>query len=245
MITDRNRYSDALGHPATENLIGIIKRNRSLAFLKTKQYDAALSDSGFPNCNTNSNEKTLFRAADAFYNLGNYSECCQVLNLLHASFPQNSEASMALDRAECRLREQKTGVYDFKQLQAKAKILQPPLLDHATFLGPVEIKQTDSKGRGLFATKAVKAGDLLLCEQAFSVAYVEEDAGTKSTSKISMLINPETEQGFMGAQTDLIKLIVQKLHRNPSVAPNFTTLYHGDYERASTSIVDGMPIVDT
>lgn len=154
---------------------------------------------------------------------------------------------MALDRAQIRSQEQKTGLYDFKQLQAKAKKLRPPHLDHASYLGPVEIRQTESRGRGLFVTKAVMAGDLLLCEKAFSHAHAAEgaDDGNENSSKISLLINPETNKGFMGAQADLIKLIVQKLYRNPSIAPAFVTLYHGAYEGVSTSTVDDKPVVDT
>lgn len=170
-----------------------------------------------------------------------------MLELLLSSFPHNSQASVALDRARSRSLEEKTGLYDFKQLQAKAKKLRPPHLDHASYLGPVEIRQTESQGRGLFVTKAVKAGELLLCEKAFSHAHAGEDAGdgNENSSKISLLINPETNQGFMGAQADLIKLIVQKLYHNPSAAPAFVTLYHGTYEGVSTSTVDEKPIVDT
>ncbi|KAI9767247.1 MAG: hypothetical protein M1840_005847 [Geoglossum simile] len=240
-------YSDALSQPATANQIEIIKRNRSLAFLKTKQFDAALSDTGFPNFNPNPAEKAMFRAAEALYNLEQFSECCQVLELLRANFPHNSQASAVLGRAQSRCLEQKTGSYNFKELQAKAGKLRPPHLDHATYIGPVEIRHTESKGRGLFVTKAVKAGDLLLCEKAFGHVHVDEGAGNKdeSSSKITLLINPETNQGFMGAQADLIKLIVQKLYRNPSVAPALTTLYHGTYEGVCTSAVDAKPIVDT
>lgn len=138
-------------------------------------------------------------------------------------------------------------MYNFKQLQADANTLRPPHLDHATYIGPVEVRKTESKGRGLFVTKDVKAGDLLLCEKAFSHAHAgeDEDAGNVASSTISLLLNPETGQGFKGAQADLIKLTVQKLYRNPSLAPAFTTLYHGNYEGVSTSMVDGKPIVDT
>lgn len=153
---------------------------------------------------------------------------------------------MFLERAQSRSVEQKSGVYNFKQLQANVNKLRPPHLDHATYIGPVEIRQTESKGRGLFLTKAVKAGDLLLCEKAFCHAHVGEGAGGDTTSsKISLLINPETGQGVMGAQADLIKLTVQKLYRNPSLAPTFTTLYHGTYEGVNSLKVDGQPIVDT
>lgn len=235
-----DRYSCALRQPATANEIEIIKRNRSLAFLKTKQFDAALSDTGFPDFGPNPAEKALFRAAEALYSLERFSECCEVLRLLRANFPHNKPALEVLDRARSRSLEQSTGAYDFKQLQAQAKMLRPPHLDHATYIGPIEIKQTESKGRGLFVTKAVKAGELLLCEKAFGHVYAEE-----GSSKITLLLNPETNRGFMGAQADLIKLIVQKLYRNPSVAPVFTSLYHGTYKGVNTPAVDGEPIVDT
>lgn len=189
----------------------------------------------------------MFRAAEALYGLENFGKCCQLLELLCTNFPNNTEASKSLVCAQSRSLEQKTGAYDFKLLQAKAKKLRPPHLDHATYIGPVEIRQTESKGRGLFVTKAVKAGDLLLCEKAFSHAHANEgaDAGNESSSKISILLNPGTKQGFFGTQADLIKLIVQKLSRNPSLAPAFTTLYHGTYEGVNTPTVDGQPIVDT
>jgi len=38
------RYLNALSQPATANEVEVIKRNRSLAYLKTKQVDAALPD---------------------------------------------------------------------------------------------------------------------------------------------------------------------------------------------------------
>lgn len=170
-----------------------------------------------------------------------------MLKHLISSSPNNSDASRALERAKIRFEEQNDGVYMFKQLQAKAKILRPPHLDHATYIGPVEIRQTESKGRGLFLTKPVKAGDLLLCEKAFGHIYAAEDAGdgNERGSKNSVLLNTNTDQGFMGTQPELITFIVQKLYRNPSLAPAFTTLYHGTYEGVSTPIVDAEPIVDT
>jgi hypothetical protein len=120
-------------------------------------------------------------------------------------------------------------------------------LDLATYIGPIEIKQTKSKGRGLFVTKAVKAGDLLFCEKAFSSAYAGEGAvgENQGGSNITLLLNIETNRGFLGAQADLIKLIVQKLYRNPSTAPAFTTLYHGTYKGTTTPTIDTEPIVDT
>ncbi|KAF2801437.1 uncharacterized protein BDZ99DRAFT_577577 [Mytilinidion resinicola] len=236
-------YSESLSQPATVNEIEIIKRNRSLAFLKTKQFDAALSDTGFPSFGSNPTEKALFRAAEALYFLRRFSECYEVLELLRTKFPNNKQALVVLNRARSRCSEQSTGDYNFKLLQAEAKKLRPPQLDHATYIGPVEIRKTEKKGRGLFVTKAVKAGDLLLCEKAFGHAYVTES--DEGNSKVTLLINPEKNRAFMGGQSDLIRILVQKLYHNPSVARAFTTLHHGTYEAVSTPAVDGKAIVDT
>lgn len=99
----------------------------------------------------------------------------------------------------------------------------------------------------MFVTKAVKAGELLLCEKAFSHAHADKAAndGNVNISKMSPLIDPEIGQALIGARADLIKLTVQKLYLNPLLAQAFTALYHGTYGNASTSAFDGKPIVDT
>lgn len=245
---DWNRYSNALDQPATTDQIETIKTNRSLAFLKTNQFDAVLADTNFPNFTPNLSEKALFRAAEALYQLERFSECSLVLEKLCSKFPQNSTATQLLGRAKSRCLEQATGEYNFGQLQEAASELWPPHLDFATYIGPVEIRQTESKGRGLFVTKAVKAGDLLLCEKAFSCVHVNERAGDKDDkgkAKTSVWIKPGTGQAFLGAGPDLVKSIAQKLYRNPSLASAVTALHHGDYKKASTSMIDGKPIVDT
>lgn len=221
----------------------MIKRNRSLAYLRTKQFDNALSDTGFPNFGLKPSEKALFRAAEALYFLQRFEECSRVVDTLCSHFPNNRQAVVVSNRAQSRCSEARGGDYDFKLLQREAKKLQPPQLDHATYIGPVEVRESTGKGRGLFLTKAVKAGDLLLCEKAFSHAYVPETGN--GNSKVTLLINPETGRGFMGGQADLIRLIAQKIYHNPSLAPAFTTLHHGSYNPSGTIAVDGKPVVDT
>jgi hypothetical protein len=54
-----------------------------------------------------------------------------------------------------------------------ASQLRPPKIDSASFTGPIEIRDSPSRGKGLFTTKQVKAGDLLLCEKEFSYCFAE------------------------------------------------------------------------
>jgi hypothetical protein len=221
----------------------VIKRNRSLAYLRTKHYDAALSDTGFPDFGKEASDKALFRAAEALYHLTRYDDCCKVLEQLCELFSTNKEATAALARARRRCDESSTGQFDFELLQAEAKTHSPPHLDHATYVGPVQVRTVEGKGRGLFTTKPTKAGDLLLCEKAFSHAHVDD--AQKGNANITLLMNVETDKGFIGGQADLIQLITQKLYKNPSMTAAFTDLHHGDYKAVDTISVDGQPVVDT
>lgn len=92
-----------------------------------------------------------------------------------AKSPNNADAHAALDRAQRRCAERRTGEYDFKRLQVDARKLKPPQLDHATYMGPIEVRTARKKRRGLFVTKAVKAGELLLCEKTVSHAFYGEN----------------------------------------------------------------------
>lgn len=90
-------------------------------------------------------------------------------------------------------------------------------------------------------TTAVKAGDLYLCEKAFSHAYAAED----DNSRMSVLMNIEECRGFKGGEADLITLSVQKLYLTQSLIPTFVALHRVNYQSTDVSTVDGTPIVDT
>jgi len=159
-------------------------------------------------------------------------------------YPSNVAAQGELTRAINRLAEQEYGRYRFKQLYMEASKLRPPHLDHSTYVGPVSVRASGSRGRGLFTTKAVKAGELLLCEKAFAHAFVD-NGKAKVNADITLLVNTETDSMAMGAQAELIRMIVQKLYRNPSLASVITDLHHGSYKPVDVSDVDDTPIVDT
>lgn len=127
-------------------------------------------------------------------------------------------------------------------MQLEATKRRPPLLDHATYVSPVSVRPTESRGRGLFTTKAVKAGDLLFCEKAFEHAFHDADDSSKG---LALSINAQTDTMTVGTQADLIGFIVQKLYKNPFLLSIFTDLYHGSYKPIDVSEVDGIPVVDT
>jgi hypothetical protein len=49
----------------------------------------------------------------------------------------------------------------------------------------------------------------------------------------------------VGTNADLIKIIVQKLSKNPSLIASFCDLHHGNYEYVPSAEVDSKAVVDT
>lgn len=221
-----------------------LRLNRSLAFIKAKQFDAALSDLESASTILKPTEKALSRKSQALYHLQRYRECCETLKVFRMEYPSNLAAQGELTRSINRLAEQEYGRYRFKQLYMEASKLRPPHLDHSTYVGPVSVRSSGSRGRGLFTTETVKAGELLLCEKAFAHAFVD-NGKEAANADVAILINAETDSITMGSQAELIRMIVQKLYRNPSLASIFTDLHHGSYKPVDVSSVDGIPIVDT
>lgn len=220
-------------------MIDVLKRNRALAYLKTAQYDAALRDTGYPELDCSSPDKALFRAAEALYYLGLFGECLAVTEMILRVNPGNKEASAVFSRTQDRLKEKNSAAFEFPNLQKNAMKLNPPLFDIATYVGPIEVKQTANKGRGMFLTADVKAGDILLCEKAFCYAHMAPNSG------ISVLMYPETDRVVHGGQADLINAIVRKMYLNPSIARQVRALHHGDYQAVDVVSVDSKAVVDT
>ncbi|KAL2040023.1 hypothetical protein N7G274_007426 [Stereocaulon virgatum] len=236
-------YTQALRYSKTGDQSRMIKLNRSLANLKLGNYDQGLEDVGELTAAYQKSEKGFYRAARCLYELTRFQECHDVLKLLLEQYPHCSEAKKEIARTKIRLTEQQHAVFDFKAMHETAKI-NPPQLDCATYVGPVAIKASDGRGRGLFTTENVVAGELLLCEKAF--AYCWADAWESQTSsKTRLLMNCYTNRAVIGTQADMITDIVQNMYHNPSLMPSFTSLHHGDHKPVKKTIVDGVPIVDT
>jgi len=238
------RYSAGLVCSQTSEVTCLLKLNRSLALLRLSYYDAALKDAkeSLISANTPLEVKGLYRVARCFYLLGNFGECQKSLLTLLGKDPHNEAASRDRSRTEVRLLEETHGKYDFGSMYTAAKI-NPPILDNATYIGPVCVKASKGRGRGLFTTQGVAAGDLLLCEKAFSYCHASD--GASAPSNISILINTHTNRMTVGTQSELITATIQRLIHAPSLAPALTSLHHGDYEAIEMKAVDEQLPVDT
>lgn len=189
-----------------------IRLNRSHVELCSKYFDAALEDAKNVLLDDPRNEKALFRAARALYELRRFSDSQSYLQKLIALYPKNGRAVEDMRKLHQRMREE-TGDYDYAGMLKEATSCST--LDRGSYIGPVEIKQSQNRGRGLFLTKDVKAGDLLLAEKAFSVI------------SLGQADQPDMAETIHKARRSLAKDCISQLRRNPSLVSAFSNLYTG------------------
>lgn len=233
-----SRYTSAIqtaGTPEEEQLACL---NRSLANLRLQRPVQAMSDATRVAESTSSSEKRLFREARALYELGRFHGSLETLQKLLALYPENSTAASEMERAKARVHEQSTGKYDFRRMYKQAR-QTPPIIDCGTFSALVEVRDAPGKGRGLFTTEPVSAGQLLLCEKAFGYSYAEKGRN------FSILMNLSTKRATAGGQAQLMTQIVQKLYHGHDQSREFRELYCGDHNVAPVAEMDGIPVVDT
>ena len=189
------------------------------------------------------NEKALFRASRANYGLARYSEASVQLIQLKELYPSNVAAAKDLKRCEQRLKEQ-SGSYDFAAMLDEAIRKCPaPDMDRASYVGSVEVRQCaiKSHGRGLFTTKDVKAGELLLVEKAFSAAFPDGDLAAAPVDSVTGSLSKES---LLKMRAELATFTYLKLQLNPSLKKKFARLFPGPDAHEDVDLELGHAVVD-
>lgn len=230
---------------AKESVVSDLHRNRAhvdliLTRLDDAKMDAVAAIIGKDDEKHRSlDSKANFRAGTAAYNLGLYEESKGFFQASLDLTPDDKEAKAYLRSIEARLLEQTTGKYDFQKLKLKLSKARPRV-DAATYTGPTVVRESPGAGRGLFITRDFEAGELIICEKAFYVAWShEKDAWTAMTYDTR-------DDRIRAFPAGLTKAIVQKLLNNPSYIEKFMDLY-GDYKGLGkqTIIQEDGPVLDT
>ncbi|KAM0745364.1 hypothetical protein ACQRIT_000748 [Beauveria bassiana] len=220
-------YTDAGRYAVTPEEAQLAFVNRSLVNLKLKRPEQALLDATKMNAQISPTEKAVFREIKALYGLAYFDRCLERLKYFTEQYPENTDAKLEMTRVKARLREKIDGVFSFASMYKQAS-QGPALIDCATFSEPVEVRESPGRGRGLFTAKAVKAGDLLLCEKAF----LYEQCNFNSDA-------------CAGGRVKLLTQALQHLYHNPEYSRPFLQLNRGDYETVSQQRADGSPVVDS
>jgi tetratricopeptide (TPR) repeat protein len=188
------------------------------------RYDAALSDALLSRTQGPSDWKAYFTAGRAAYGLCEYGTSKEYFE--KALELNSSAAAVKKEYARClaRLKEEETGEYDFAAMSA---LLTPQNvhLDCGSFVSNTIVKDSPLHGRGIFAARNIKAGELIFAEKAtFMPNQYDPDR----------------------ASAALYAMMVRQLYDNPSLSKSVLTMYSADFPRTGSegSLVDGLPVVD-
>lgn len=218
-----------------QNMRGLMRDlylGSSLAGLHLNRYDASILDA-FKSISRGQDDRAKFKDAKAWfhrgranYQLGHYDDALNAFRRMLMLAPFDLQGIQALKNTEERLLEQQQGAYNFAEMIDEVSE-NGFFADRASFLLKTEVRQTQDRGRGLFATKDIRMGDLILCEKAFMAAH-PEDRTPRSTVPV-----------WLDS--------VQKVVDNPSKGKDLLGLYAGQPRTSpiSAPIIDGIPVIDT
>ncbi|KAK2598364.1 hypothetical protein N8I77_011784 [Diaporthe amygdali] len=242
-------YSAALAlKENNEDLRRTLHRNRSQARIHLGHYELAIQDAlaaivqgdGLSEEAKWQNVKTLYRAGRSEYELGDFDKAKEYFGKA-LQYSSNDECVLAeLYRAEKRLEEQRTGNFDFTAM-SKSATKNHTILDLASFLSNAKVASAGHRGRGLFATKHLAPGDVIMVEKAFYV--VSDDENAKNTSA---LVNVNTGHADFGQYAEGLYVTIDKILYNPRQASRYLDLYDGGkFQNKVLKFLDGMATVDT
>ena len=188
------------------------------------KYDAARDDALASKRGEATDWKAYFTAGRAAYGLCDYRASREYYEGALELNAKGPGLQREYDRCLARLREEAEGVFDFNKMVETVSV-QNVHLDNATYVAPTFVADSPTHGRGVFAKRDIKAGELIFCEKA--------------------ILMPNQYQPNQ-ASAALYAMVIRQLYDNPSIAPSVLRLHGGDYERsgAEGSIVDGVPVVD-
>ncbi|KAH7139563.1 hypothetical protein B0J11DRAFT_46874 [Dendryphion nanum] len=217
-------------------LVRDIHRNRALVNISLGQFDEAKTDAHEALIHENDqrskdlDSKSCYRAGTAAYNLGKYDLAKKIFTEQQKFAPEDKDAATYLKMIDIRIREQESGSYNWKKIRTNLSKARPRV-DAANFLTNTEVKESKGRGRGLFATRPIASGEIVICEKAFCVVWGhEQDALTGMTHDLR-------DDRIRISPVGLTRSLAQKLLKNPSLSEKVLDLY-GDYAGSSPNIDD-------
>ncbi|KAH6693415.1 TPR domain-containing protein [Plectosphaerella plurivora] len=191
--------------------------------LSIKCYDEAIADA-LASRGGAADGRAYFVAARAAYELADFK---QSKKYFEAAVEAGASAANVLrEQRRClaRVEEEETGNHDWPTI-AKKVTSKNIHLDLGTYNQKTEVRDSPHHGRGLFATRDIKAGEVIYAEKATCVPNE---------------FNPDHNSAAAYAQ------LVELCRNNPSVHDKVLDLYGGTYKRSGHegSLVDGRQVLD-
>lgn len=164
-------YEAAIWHFSDANEVSVLRLNASAGYLKIRLPGKALQHLDL--CDSSAltalqAQKLDFRRANALYDLRRYSEAQPMLRL-SKNGTQEPSVKQLQEKIEARLAESEEGpeALDWPRIYKDAQQTGSP--DVADWVGPLEIRSFEDRGRGLCATRGIHAGEVLLVAKPLAI----------------------------------------------------------------------------
>ncbi|KAL1867938.1 hypothetical protein VTK73DRAFT_3903 [Phialemonium thermophilum] len=217
-------YTEALDASDDESFKAGVLAKRAGTNLVLGRYDAAKADALASRTGAPSDWKAYYTAGRASYGLCDYRTSREYLEKALELNPGAAAPKKEYARCLARLREEETGDYDFRAMFAG---LSPKTVhvDCGSFLSNTRVHESPLHGRGLYAARDIKAGEIVFVEKATFMPNQYEPAR---------------------ASAALYAAMVHQLYDNPSLGATVLQLYDGGIGRTGGegATVDGVPVVD-
>jgi len=212
-------------------------------FLALKRFDSAKEDALASLIGTAQDKRAYQCAARAAYETNLFKESKSYLEKGLEFDANNAALRKELSRAEQRINEETKGEYDFRAMTSSVS-MDSNDLDNTSYFGPAEVRQTPNYGRGLFATRDIEPGELVLCEKAY---LLPNKYGKRHDWEDGIFnIMHGFDKTLFSTGATLLGGIITKLYNNPSLNATYLSMYEGDYKRSGKegNVIDGVPVVD-
>lgn len=168
-------------------------------------------------------QKALYRRARAEEEMRLDSVALVSYRAVLAHHPGSEEALKGEFRVLRKLKESSEGSYDWERMHEQSfngrKVAR---LDVGDYLGPICVQEAPGRGggRGIFAKRAISAGELLVVEKAFA-------AESPDPQRMIMSLNLVTNLADSGGHTATVASIIDKIMDDGSLSPVLESLYAG------------------
>lgn len=214
------RYKEAVlaytkGIEQGGNLIDL-KANRSACYLALSEHKLALDDAESVLNIDDKHVKCIYRKVTALFGIKLYEDAVAYLeNIKLESIPQNDRQILVdlMTRGKSYVAQSEHGDYPWCDLYRT----ESKYHDMADFTKTVIVKNSPMKGRGLFATKTIKPGELILASKA--LAYLEDIVPSGCDGEDTFILAEMNSK--------LNKKLVQILEENPNKCQEVYRLYAG------------------
>lgn len=157
-------YSTAIERvsPADIALRVILLSNRAAAYIKLELFRDALSDSEAACTLDPHHAKSKFRKASCYAGLKQFGRAHKIFEELADNGCEESKAQLEI-----------TSIHINAAILPSMRAAQQATRE-VEYMGPIEIRESSGRGRGLYLTHDVIANDIILVEKAFASAFSDD-----------------------------------------------------------------------